>query len=81
VHRVHEELLLVFVFLSNVWIYIAILRFLVLDKTKQALVDCNFKLLMIVSVLHYLVDSIFKFVDIGVVLADFVTVLGYHLCD
>ena len=62
--RVLEELLLVIVLLLDVGVNIAILSFLVLDKKVQTLVDCDFKLLVIISVLNNLIYGILIAVDL-----------------
>ena len=74
VHRILEELLLVLVLLLDARVDVAVLRLLVLNKAKQALVHRNLQLLVIVRVLDYLVDSVLEVVDVCVVVADDVSV-------
>ena len=69
-----QELALVFIFLLDVGIDVAILRFLVLDKIEKTLVDSNLQLLVIIRVLDYLVYGIFKVVNASVVVPNDVSV-------
>ena len=75
VHRILQELSLVIILLLDVRIDITILGFLILDEVKETLVHSNFQLLVIISVLNDLVNSVFEGVDIGVVSSNDVSVL------
>ena len=80
-HGVLQELALVFVLLLDVGVYVSILRFLVFDETEETLIDCNFKLLMIIGVLHDLVDCVFEVVDVRLVVPDDISVRLNGLLD
>ena len=73
-HRVFKELLLVFVLIFNVQVDLAILLLLILDEAKQTCVDGDLQLLVIVSILDDLVNSIFEVVDGCVMFSNFVPI-------
>jgi len=70
IYRVIKELLLIYVLFLDTRHNVSILGFLVLDEMEQALVYGNLQLLMVVSILDHLVDSILEVVDGGFVLAN-----------
>ena len=63
----------------DVWVYVTVLCLLVLDEIEKALVDRDLQLLVIISVLNNLVDSILEVVDIGFVVPDNFTVSSNSL--
>ena len=73
-HGVLQELALVFILLLDVGVYVTVLRFLVFDKTEETLIDCDFKLLVVISVLHDLVDCVLKVVDVRLIVPNDVSV-------
>ena len=73
-HRVLQELLLVIVLLRDSGTDVSALGLLVLDEVKEALVDSDLQLLVVVSVLDHLVDCVLEVVDDCIVVADYVPV-------
>ena len=73
-HGVLQELALVFILLLDVGVYVSILRFLVFDETEETLIDCDFKLLVVISVLYDLVDCVLKVVDVRLIVPNDVSV-------
>jgi len=76
-----KELPLVLVLLINVRVHVTVLSLLILNEAKEALIDCNFELLMIVGVLYDLVDCVFEAVDICIIITNDVPVARNRLCD
>ena len=74
VHGVLQELLLVLILLLDVRVHIAILCALVLNESVQTLVEFGLELSMVISVLDYLVHSVLEVIDIGLVIANLVSV-------
>ena len=65
----------------DIRLHIAILGFLVLNEAEKALVDGNLQLLVIIGVLDNLVDGILEVIDLGIIVADVVTVCRNSLGD
>ena len=73
-HGILQELLLVLVLILNVLVDLTVLLLFILNEIEKTLVNGNFELLMFISILHNLIDSILEVVDDLVVVSEDVSI-------
>ena len=73
-HGILQELLLVLVLILDVLVDLTILFLFILNEIEKTLVNGNFELLVIISILDNLIDSILEVVDDLVVVSEDVSI-------